>query len=151
MPPPPEVSTALESDSSVAMATSQRSIPRWFHVLIAILLLAGGFILWRGVNSAAPSNADAAHSLTLVSPAAGAAHEELTVFVWRTVPGTESYLLQVLDQGDRVVVSGETTDTTLLMAQAALPAAATSLRWRVTARMKDGAEVRSPDRQLSKQ
>ncbi len=146
MPPPPELTTTFEADPP-SMPLAQR-IPRWIHVVIALFIIVGAVTLWRGLQL--ERSVDANSGLALVAPADGAAPQPLTTFVWRAVPGATTYLLEVVDQGDKVVVSGETSDTTLLMAQAALPAIARGLRWRVTARRVDGSEISSNDRAIGR-
>lgn len=144
MPPPPELTTTLEANRR-SMPLAQR-IPRWIHVVIALLILAGAITLWRGLRlDPGPSGSN---GMMLLSPAAGKAPDALTTFVWRPVPGATTYVLEVVDQGNKVLVSGETADTTLLMAQAALPAVARDLRWRVTARRGDGTEISSNERTI---
>lgn len=123
----------------------QRRIPLWLFGLFAVLILAGVVTLWRAVRL---DGTRGPAGVTLLEPPAGAAPAERTAFHWRPVPGATAYLLEVVDQADKVIVSGETSDTTLLMARAALPVTATSFRWRVVAYLADGSTVHSEERPM---
>lgn len=127
----------------------QRRIPLWLSGLFAVLILAGVVTLWRAVRLDGAARGPA--GVTLLAPPAGAVPAERTAFHWRPVPGATAYLLEVLDQTDKVIVSGETGDTTLLMARAALPVTATSFRWRIVAYLADGSTVRSEERPMGGQ
>lgn len=112
--------------------------------IAASLLLAiglGPMVRHWQRNAGEPSRGPAAE-LTLVAPAAGGDATVPVTFVWRAVPETRSYTVELL-AGDGSVAFGANTVDTVLLLPAVRPIVPGEYRWWVRARVADGTERRS--------
>jgi hypothetical protein len=113
--------------------------------LAAALLLAVGLGVRQRFGEGDLSDVPraAAGDVALVSPAeSGAVSPAPLTFVWRSVPQTRRYLLEVMTDDGALLLARPTTDTSVT---AALPAgtAGGTYRWSVRAQLADGTERRS--------
>lgn len=139
-----------EFDQLRAVAATRPSPPRLLFAqrlaLAAGVLLAvsGPLAYWVASGRDAEDRFRSGSSdVTLVSPVANAELGPGRTLVWRAVPGTESYLVEILDSADAVVYSVAVADTMAIVPNSIVLVRGAPYDWWVRARGADGREARS--------
>jgi len=120
-------------------------MPRqWLLAASLLIVLAGGALLsrqfGRPVADDVTRGASDAAGVLIVAPVGPVSPGQLHTLVWRSVPGTVRYTVEVLDAEGRVLYTTRTTDTLVGVPQlSGVPAAS----W-VRADLRDGTDRRSP-------
>lgn len=139
-----------EYETLRTVARAQPAPPRaWWPPLAAaaaVVLAAGALLLMRARTPAAPEpmRGDSA-DVELVGTTTEAITGADVTFVWRTVPGAERYVLELVDGEAEPLLAISTSDTTHRIA--ALPADVQA--WSVTAHLRDGRVLRPVSRPLT--
>ncbi len=130
-----------------------RPRPAWSSrfglIAAAVLVLAGGGLVWRAVSNRPPEPLRGSARVVLLLPRARGTILPGDKFVWGQVAGAQGYVVEVLTGDGSVSFRTETRDTTAEFsgpqASSAVPGEA---MWIVTARLGGAVEQRSMPRRI---
>ncbi len=92
---------------------------------------------------------DAAAASELIAPAIKATVAESHTFRWHAVPGTRTYVVEILTASGVVVFATRSADTTITVPPDISFSTGAEYQWWVVSEMPDGTQRRSPFRRLT--
>jgi hypothetical protein len=93
---------------------AERLMPRWLAVAATVVVILGAGFLWRGSRGAPGDVMRGGDVIELVSPRSTTRPSPPVQLVWRALPGAKAYLVEIVADDGRAVLTRVTTDTTLL-------------------------------------
>lgn len=112
----------------------------------SVALLASAAVLWRATSlttSGAPDTLRGQAVSLLLQPVDGALLELPATFAWQAVEGARRYRFEFIDEGGDVVITRQTTDTTLAVAMDSTLVAGATYRWWIIADLAGGRQLRA--------
>lgn len=119
---------------------------RVLAVAASVALLASAAVLWRATSlttSGAPDPLRGQAVSLLLQPVDGALLDFPATFSWRAVEGARRYRFEFIDVGGEVVLTRQTSDTTLALATDSTLVAGAMYRWWVIADLAGGRQLRA--------
>lgn len=119
---------------------------RVLAVAASVALLVSAAVLWRATSlttSGAPDTLRGQAVSLLLQPVDGALLELPATFAWQAVEGARRYRFEFIDEGGDVVITRQTTDTTLAVAMDSTLVAGATYRWWIIADLAGGRQLRA--------
>lgn len=147
--------SASEFEMLRAVAQPARRVARqatWFRAagvmsLAAAVLLVAIPMLDARRDTVEPVR-DATAASVLIAPAIDATVADSRTFRWYAVPGTRTYVVEILTASGVVVFAERSADTTITVPPDVIFVTGTEYQWWVVSEMPDGTQRRSPFRRL---
>lgn len=147
-----ECGDELELLRSTRVVRDRNRIPRaGLAIAASIVLVAGLGYFAVARNRSATDDGDLtrgnAGDVQLVSPAVSA--PRLDTLLWRSVTSATSYGVEVRRDDGTLIVRSTTADTVFVMPDSVRITPGSVVYWTVSARLRDGTELRSPARRTN--
>lgn len=136
--------------TAAARPRSRRRFPAGLAAAAVFVLFIGGSLVWQfaGGETGSDTMRGAERAVRVVEPR-GVVSGRLTELVWHEYPGAARYLVEVMTEDGRVILSAGTRDTTFAVPDSARFVRGAEYIWWVETFLLDGGRVRSEPRRFT--